>query len=241
MDRSDSKTAARRGPAQVWIRRTARGAVWLLAIVVFYGLMVLELGSLAANPDYVQADSGTEIRVWSNGIHTDFVVPVRSRLMDWGAFAPYSKSTPPEQLPEYAVIGWGDHDFYIETPTEADFSLATTLRAIFLPTKSVMHVSYYDFRPELGHKCVRLLLNDEEYQQFVSYLKSGFALDSRGKPVEIAGANYGIRDVFFRGTGSYHLLNTCNNWANQALQTVGVRTPVWSPFEYAIFDHVKNR
>ena len=61
------------------------------------------------------------------------------------------------------------------------------------------------------------------------------------KIVEISGANYGPYDVFFQGAGSYHLFRTCNNWANQALQTTGVKTPIWSPFEYAIFNHVKNR
>lgn len=208
---------------------------------MFYGLMVLELGLLAANRDYIPADSGTEILVWSNGLHTDFVVPVRSKLMDWGTFAPYSKSSPPDRGLEYAVIGWGDHDFYVETPTNADFSIATALKALFLPTGSVVHVSYYYSRPELGNKCVRLLLSDEEYRTFVNCLKRSFELDPQGKPMVLAGANYGVFDVFFRGAGSYHLLHTCNNWANQVLQTTGVRTPVWSPLDSAIFHHVKNR
>ncbi len=196
---------------------------------------------MAANPDYVQATEGTEIRVWSNGIHTDFVVPVRNQLMDWGAFAPYSKQAPPESGLEYAVIGWGDRDFYIETPTDADFSLATTLKAIFLPTSSVMHVSYYFSTPALDRKCVRLVLNDDEYRRFVSFLRQSFELDAKGQPIEIPGVNYDRTDVFYRGAGTYHLLRTCNNWANQALQTTGVTTPIWSPLEYAIFDHVKNR
>lgn len=208
---------------------------------MFFCLMTLELGWLAANKDYQQATSGTEIRVWSNGFHTDFVVPVRNELMDWGAFAPYSKKAAPEIWLEHTVIGWGDHDFYILTPTYADFSMATTLKALFLPSASVMHVSYHSFTPEPGARCVRLVLNDEEYRQFVKFLKSSFVLDQDGKPLEIAGANYGPHDVFFRGVGSYHLLNTCNNWANQALQTTGITTPIWSPFDYAIFDHVKNR
>ena len=203
--------------------------------------MVLELGWLAANPGYVQADEGTQILVCSNGLHTDFIVPTRSDSMDWQTFAPLSSSATPGRGMPYAVIGWGDRGFYIGTPTSEDFSLTTALEAVFLPTESVMHVSYIQYTPPLGDKCVRLTLTDKEYQDFTRHLKSGFALDAQGKPIAIPGASYGHDDIFFKGTGTYHLFNTCNNWANQALQTAGIKTPIWSPLEHAIFDHVKNR
>jgi uncharacterized protein (TIGR02117 family) len=203
--------------------------------------MVLELGWLAANPGYKPASEGTEIRVWSNGLHTDFMLPIRSNIMDWAEFAPYSQTTAPAEHLKYVVLGWGDRGFYIGTPTYDDFSITTALKAIFLPTDSVMHVSYQPFLPEPSAKCVRIVLSDEQYQRFVHFLKSSFALGEQNQPARIAGASYGTYDAFFEGAGNYHLFRTCNNWANQALQTTGVTTPIWSPFEYAIFDHVKNQ
>jgi hypothetical protein len=47
--------------------------------------------------------------------------------------------------------------------------------------------------------------------------------------------------VFYHANGTYHLFDTCNNWANTALKRTGVKTALWSPFGYAIFNHVKNR
>ena len=223
------------------VRWPIRVIGWLGAGIIFYGLMVLELGWLTANPDYKQASEGTEIRIWSNGLHTDFVLPVRSKLMDWAAFAPYSKNAPPADHLKYVIVGWGDRGFYIETPTYDDFSITTALKAIFLPTDSVMHVSYHSFAPSTSDKCVRVVLSDDQYRRFVRFLIAGFRLSKHNKPVEIPGASYGPYDTFFQGAGSYHLFHTCNNWANQALQTTGVTTPMWSPFEYAIFDHVKNK
>jgi len=222
----------------VYIPRAVGG---FLAFAAFYWLMVLELGWLPANPSYVQADEGTQILVCSNGLHTDFIVPARSDAIDWQSFAPLPSTTTAGTDMPYAVIGWGDRGFYIDTPTSDEFSLTTALEAVFLPTESVMHVSYIRYKPPLGDKCVALTLTEDEFEDLARFLKAGFALDSQGKPIEIAGASYGPDDVFFQGVGAYHLFNTCNNWANQALQTTGITTPIWSPLEYAIFDHVKNR
>lgn len=222
-------------------RWSIRGFSSLLAASALYFVAVLVLGWIPVNSDYEQAETGVEIRVWSNGLHTDFVLPARTPALDFAKFAPYSNKTPPKPSLEHVVIGWGDHDFYIETPTDEDFSLATTLKAIFLPTSTVVHVKYYSYVPEPSARCVRLRLREDEYRELIHHILESFELDDQGKPLMIEGASYGPRDVFYRAKGTYHLFNTCNNWANRGLKRAGIKTALWAPFDYAIFDQVKNR
>ena len=161
------------------LRWCVRGSLGVLGFAALYFLAVLVLGWLSVNGDHRQADEGVEIRVWSNGTHTDFVVPVRTKVVDWGAFAPLEDTRSLARLP-YVVIGWGDHDFYVNTPTYDDFSLATTLKAIFLPTSTVMHVKYYDYLPRSKDTCVKLLLTDAEYRRLVAFIKDSFRLGADG-------------------------------------------------------------
>ncbi|MCB9871184.1 MAG: TIGR02117 family protein [Planctomycetes bacterium] len=210
------------------------------AFVVLYALAVWIGGSIAVNRGWQQAREGIEIRVWSNGLHVDFVLPIATRHVDWRAFAPLQNPSGPNEWQGYINLGWGDHDFYVLTPTEADFSYAVAGKAIFWPTAAVMHLKYLPWMPEPGERCVKLVLNDEEYQRLVTYVQRSFALQD-GRPKRIAGACYGTDDAFFEAVGSYHLFSTCNNWANAALKTAGVRTALWAPLEYAVFRHLENR
>lgn len=52
--------------------------------------------------------------------------------------------------------------------------------------------------------------------------------------------SYYDNDVFYEGVGSYHLFYTCNNWASGVLSAAGVTSPVWSPFDGAIFAHLPH-
>ena len=221
------------------LRWCIRVPLGLLGFAALYFLAVLILGWIVVNDDYQQADEGIEIRISSNGWHTDFVIPVETPAVDWGAFAPLegeiSTSWP------YVFIGWGDHDFYVDTPTADDFSLATTLKALLLPTRTVMHLTYYDRLPQPDDTCVKLILTEAEYRRLVTYIKNSFRFDDAGEPILIEGKSYRSYDVFYHANGTYHLFDTCNNWANTALKRTGVKTAVWSPLGYAIFDHVRNR
>jgi uncharacterized protein (TIGR02117 family) len=239
-----SSTAVPEQPKPVtWRRRVLRWcrrlSLLVLGFAALYFLAVWILGWLSVNGDYVQADEGIEIRVWDHGVHTDFLIPVRSETMDWGEFAPLEGADPTAGM-SYLLIGWGDHDFYIDTPTYDDFSLARTAKAVFLPTRTVMHVKYFDELRKPEGSCVKLILTKAEYGKLIAYMKASFRLDAAGEPMVVEGKSYGPDDVFYHAIGTYHLFDTCNNWANTALKRAGVKTAVWSPFGYAMIDQLKQ-
>ena len=96
----------------------------VVASLLLFALAVWIGGSIAVNRGWQQAREGIEIRVWSNGLHVDFVLPIATRHVDWRAFAPLQNPSGPNEWQGYINLGWGDHDFYVLTPTEADFSYA---------------------------------------------------------------------------------------------------------------------
>lgn len=229
-----------------WWRRALRWLLFaLLALISFallYGAALWLLGSITINDDYEPATDGVPVTIVSNGIHTDFYLPARHPAKDWTRFAPLEDTTVGPASAPYVLIGWGDRGFFLDTPTWDDLSVTTTFAAVFLPTRSVMHIYYHWYVPTPGDRCVRLRLRDDEYRRLVAYLEQGFARDATGDPILIPGRSYTPGDVFYEGVGNYHLFHTCNNWASGALAAAGIRQPWWSPLDGPLFEHLpKNK
>ena len=207
----------------------------LLAIVATYAAATWVLGAIPIHADYRPAGRGVTVVVASNGVHTDFYLPARHPAKDWATFAPLEDASTDAARAPYVLVGWGDRGFFLDAPTWEELSLGTALSAVFWPTPAVMHVYYRFWLPANGARCARLRLRETEYEALVAYIERSFARGDDGAPILIAGRNYTPSDVFYEGTGSYHLLHTCNNWASGALASAGVRQPLWSPFDGAIF------
>lgn len=228
----------RRSPIRRTLRWVTRGVLTLVAIVLLYLLAVWVLGAIPVNRAYRPAKSGVDILIQSNGIHTDFYLPAKTAEKDWRSFAPLQDMTPYLANATYVLIGWGDRGFFLDTKDWDDLTIGTALNAIFMPSSSVMHLYYRYHMPEPGNRAAKLRLSSEEYGRLVAYIETGFKTDAAGKPILIPDRSYSSSDVFYEGVGSYHMLNTCNNWACRALDAAGVTTPVWSPFDSAIFAHL---
>lgn len=220
------------------LRWLIRCILAFVAIALLYLLAVWILGAIPVNRSYRAATTGIDIMIQSNGVHTDFYLPAKTPEKDWTSYAPLQSMTPYFANANYVLIGWGDRGFFLDTKDWGDLTVATTLNAIFLPSVSVMHLYYRYQMPPPGKRAVKLRLSSAEYRRFVAYIETGFKTDSAGNAVLIPDRGYSSSDVFYEGIGSYHMLNTCNNWANRALDAAGVTTPVWSPFDSAIFEHL---
>lgn len=215
-----------------------RGIVAVVAMAMLYLLAVWILGAIPVNRSYRPATTGIDIMIQSNGVHTDFYLPAKTPAKDWTTYAPLQSMTPHFASSDYVLIGWGDRGFFLDTKDWGDLTIATTLNAVFLPSSSVMHLYYRNQMPTPAKRAVKLCLTDAEYSRFVAYIETGFKTDAAGKPILIPDRGYSSSDVFYEGVGSYHMLNTCNNWASRALDAAGVTTPVWSPFDSAIFSQL---
>lgn len=224
-------------------KRKFKYALWALgalaAPAIFYLTAAVLLGLIPVNRSFRNAEIGTEVLVVSNGVHVDFILPVRTPLADWSEDFPTEQFGAVFPAHRHLYFGWGERNFYINTPTWDDARVSTISRALLWPTSSAMHVQYLWRTPEPGDDVKRLILTDEQYRTLVRLIRESFAQSSDGKFILIPGKAYGGTDNFYEGAGSYHAFNTCNMWTNRLLAETGVTTAAWSPFAAAILYHLE--
>ncbi len=217
------------------------GRLALAGLGVLVGLPLLYLlaalaGALPLSPDRPASGPATvTVFVVSNGAHVDILVPMRHPAMDWGDWLL------PEHYPEgnpfvaaYAGFGWGDRDFYLNTPRWTDLSLASTARALFASRGSLVHVTLWYGTPLPGDGVRSLRLDPAAYGLLVEGLKAGFETGDDGRPLPIPGYRYGPADAFYEGRGRYSLVLTCNEWAARRLRAAGVTVGWWTPLPFGL-------
>lgn len=187
------------------------------------------------NHDYIYSDEEIQFYVISNGVHTDICLPVKNEVFDWTSFIATNDFQGLINQPSYISIGWGDKGFYLDTPTWADLKFTTAFNAIFLPSETAMHITYYTHEPQESSLAIKCSMDKDEYQRLISYIQASF--ENNGSIVDaqlIEGKGYTLNDNFYEADGSYWGFKTCNTWTNDALKIAGVKTSFHALFEPGI-------
>lgn len=179
-----------------------------------------------------EADNAVEIYIRSNGVHTDFVLPVRSSLIAWDTFIDPQACNADSSYP-YVAMGWGDKGFFLNTPTWDDLTFSTAFVAASGIGESAMHVDYMKSPPKIGERGKLLRITEKQYTLLIAYIRSSFELQNN-KAVLIDHSGYGKRDKFFEANGQYSLFMTCNEWTGDGMQMAEMEVGVWTPLEFGI-------
>jgi len=217
------------------LRRIAlKGLALLIGLPLLY-LMAGVLGSIIpANPGWKQPEQGVTIFVRTNGVHTWLLLPKSAQGIDWQGLAnPAHIKDVGCAGGDYLAFGFGNRDFYLNTPTWSDLTLQTTLAAAFGRGPGLMHVEHVH-DPQPNEYQVPLRLRPDEYRRLASRIRESFVLDGAGKPVPLIGRGYGPADVFYEAKGSYNMGRTCNEWTGEQLREAGIRIGLWTPFSDSI-------
>lgn len=211
----------------------------ILGIVVVYAL----LGYLLPFIEISAKDDGEKkeipIYIYTNGVHTDIVMPVKNELHDWSAKIPFNNTKSKRTDYQFVGIGWGDKGFYLDTPTWADLKFSTAFNAAFWLSESAMHCSYYT-KMTVADDCKMIMISKSQYIDLVKFIDEKFDKDAAGNYILIpTNAVYDDNDAFYDAKGKYSFLNTCNTWANDALKAAGQKAAFWTPSDYGIFLHYK--
>ena len=183
------------------------------------------------------AQDSVNIYIVSNGVHTDFVLPMRHTAKDWRQHFAQSRFGAYYQH-QLISFGWGDQAFFLNSTKEGYPALSTTLKAILWPTKSLMHVSFYHSINTEADNVYKLNISLEQYRIIVKFILSSF-VTKQGQQFHYVAQGYGTYDFFFEAHRSYHLFFTCNNWTNRGLKAMNIRTGIWTPFEQGLVYHLK--
>lgn len=204
-----------------------RGVKLAIGFIAFY-LAYLLVGLIPLNAGQSPAVDGTVVYIASSAIHADIIVPIRHADFDWTTlFLPADFAADTSRATHYA-IGWGDRGFYLDTPTWADLKASTALRAMLLPSDSVMHVSC-TVDQSRNDSVSRIVLTDTQYVRLCKAIRESLAVDERGAPRQIKGRSYHDYDAFYEARGAYHGFNTCNSWVGRRLHDAGAPVPLFTP------------
>lgn len=214
-----------------------RGLLGLCLLVLLYLILATALSLIPVNRGFQAPAEGVTTYIRSNGLHAEFVLPVNGAV-NWTSVVATEAFPELNAAPAFIAIGWGEREFYLNTPTWKDLRLGTAVRTLFWPTPSALHITYLDRVPDSTSRARRVTLTPEQYQRLCSYVLAEFQRDATGKAILIPGAAYSSNDNFYESNSLYELINTCNTWVNGGLKKTGVRTAVWSPFEWGIFWHL---
>jgi len=158
--------------------------------------------------------SSREVFVVSHGWHTGFIVSADEITARFPKLKKRFAHSP------YIEFGWGDQGFY----QAQEITTGLTLRAIFWPTKSVIHavavpqnvMPYFD-----KSQVEKLCLSEKNYLSLIAFIANSFKTDSTNEVRESKAGIYGDSQ-FYEGTGSYYLMNTCNKWTAKGLKSAGL-------------------
>jgi uncharacterized protein (TIGR02117 family) len=213
------------------VKLLRRLASAILALVLLYGASALVLGVIPVNRDFTETPDGIAIAVCSNGVHTDFVLPVRTEAVDWSAFFPPAHYPVDVTRFDHIGIGWGDLDFYRSTPRWADFDAAIALKALGGLGPAALHVQYRP-GPGASEDCRSRAISAAQYGALRDYIAS--ALVSRTP----AAPGYGGSDLFYPARGRFSLIRSCNVWVGQGLRAASLPAGLWTPFSFQVLGHL---
>ncbi len=162
-----------------------------------------------------------------------FIVPIDALGVDWRQRLPLDAMLAGVNSSAMLSFGWGDRAFYLTTPTWSDLKASTAFIALTGLDTTVLHVAAVAV-PTPDDQTRHLHLSADQYRRLVTYIEASFQHDPDGYAMPIAGAGYGRYDEFFEAKGHYSMFYTCNEWVRRGLAGVGVRAPLWSPFDEAL-------
>ncbi len=205
---------------------------FLLAFIAFYLTVSLVFMSISVGKE----SRKKEITVYmkSDGIHTDFVLPVKNELKNWENTFHFENAKNVDSTSKYISIGWGDQGFFLNTPQWSDLTFSTAFNACFYLGKSAIHTNYLK-ELDFHYKHVAFKISKKEYKLLCRYIEKSLKVSNNKIPVCIKGRGYWDSDAFYESNGSYGLFNTCNSWINSGLKTAGLKACLWSPLNSGIF------
>lgn len=210
-----------------------RRRLFLFAIAIIFSLL---LGVLLPRKWWnVEQSCDAKLCVAKIGFHSNIIVPAQNEFFDWRQYLNLSDIDSWHY--KYLSFGWGDRDFYMQSPTQLKQILTLGFQAFFFSHASVIRVQLYQTLPRnMEIKCVEI--SKSNYLNLVQFIKNSFRLNNYG--VIKLGYSNNINVNFYAAKGRYSILRNSNNWTAKGLRTANVNTPMWATLSDAIMFHLPS-
>lgn len=210
---------------------TVRLLAFILALPIFYVLMALLFSVIPVNKDSQVKKSKQKIYLSTNGVHLYLILEKSNIDSSLLSDLDYESDS------NYFLFGWGDKNFYLNTPEWSDLTLKNAALAMFPNTPTLMHFVPYQVKDE---KWVEIPLTENQLKKINIYILKSFKLDQTGKKVKLPFKGYSDRDSFYEAKGHYNCFNTSNSWVNSGFKKSGLKACYWTPFDFILIEKHKG-
>jgi hypothetical protein len=121
---------------------------------------------------------------------------------------------------EYLEFGWGDEQAYRVKTVKTDM----IMKAMFLPTKSVVHLERFKETPYVHYSDSQLVTVDvtpAQLETMLSVIEKTIGKDFSGKFLNI-GTGVEADSTFFRAKKLYFIGRSCSMWTAKVLKAAGI-------------------
>jgi len=210
-----------------FVKKIIKWLLYFLLIPVVYLLVALILTTIIIDRKVDNRETDKSIYISTNGVHLD--IGLAKTNMDDALLSGLKL----DGTEHYLSFGWGDENFYINTPTWGDLTFTNAFRAMFIKSTTLMHVTRHK---QQGSDWVEIKVNESELAKLNTFLINTFETDNNGIKIILENQGYTSIDDFYKSKGSYSCFNTCNTWVNTGLKRSGLKACLWTPFDFGLMN-----
>jgi len=212
------------------LRKILKWFMYFLIIPMSYIIISLVLGYITVNRTELSADNNKEVYLSTNGVHLYIIFPVNDLSIALKKDLAFTHDD------KYLSFGWGDENFYLKTPVWGDLTFWNAFKALFLKGSALIHLTRYKV---IGKSWIKINLSESELKKLNKFISGSFKKDASGNKIIIANSGYSINDDFYKANGHYSIFRTCNTWVNEAFKKSGLKSCLWTPFDFGLIDKYK--
>lgn len=201
--------------------------LYFLLIPITYIMVSLILSLITVDRKDNNVDLDKSIYLNTNGVHLDIIIPIKD--VDSSVLSGLKYN----EIEKYMSFGWGDENFYINTPTWGDLTFSNAFNAMFLKSSTLIHVTRYKDKRK---NWIEIKVNQDELKKINSYLFKAFEINANGMKILLENKGYTPIDDFYKSKGSYSCFKTCNSWVNTAFKESGLKSCSWTPFDFGLLN-----
>ncbi|PVW13914.1 DUF2459 domain-containing protein [Marixanthomonas spongiae] len=209
------------------VKNILKWLFYFLLLPLTYLIVSLLLSAITVNNDEVDSHPQKTIYLSTNGVHINIVLAkgdINRSLLS---------GIKHEETEEYLSFGWGDAEFYLNTPTWNDLTFKTAFKALFLKSSTLMHITRYKQKQT---DWIAIKVTESELKKLNAYLLETFKTDENGLKIRLKNKGYAANDDFYKANGSYSCFKTSNTWANTGFKKSGLKACLWTPFDFGLLN-----
>ncbi|MCK5279262.1 MAG: TIGR02117 family protein [Cyclobacteriaceae bacterium] len=212
------------------LRKILKWFIYFLFIPISYLIISLLLTFITINRTELIVENKKEIYLSTNGIHLEIIIPVNDLNIE---LKKNIECTPDEK---YFSFGWGDENFYLNTPTWGDLTFRNAFKAMFLKGSTLIHLTR---SRKVENSWTKVIINESQLKKLNQYISKSFKKDENGNKIIIANSGYSVNDDFYKANGNFSCFKTCNTWVNNAFKESNLKSCLWTPFDFGLIDKYK--